>query len=238
MSTASENTNFIIVSSGAISQGMNILNIESKPKDLQSLQALAAIGQQQLMGLYEKAFGDAKKLIAQVLLTHDDMNDHDKYKNAKATIDKLLNLNVIPIINENDVVATEEIRFGDNDKLAAMVANLINADLLVILTNQDGFFDKNPDNYDDAKLIKNCNIYDIDIKVGILLSELILFYRLFFNNDLNLIGAIAIYITYEFSFLLIYRCNLYSKERYYTVGVEGMSILMGVLFFFSQRFFG
>ena len=82
------------------------------------------------------------------------------------------------------------------------------------------------------------NIYDIDIKVGILLSELILFYRLFFNNDLNLIGAIAIYITYEFSFLLIYRCNLYSKERYYTVGVEGMSILMGVLFFFSQRFFG
>tara|TARA_B100001778_G_scaffold263844_1_gene224600 strand:+ start:1608 stop:2393 length:786 start_codon:yes stop_codon:yes gene_type:complete len=163
VSTASENTNFIIVSSGAISQGMNILNIESKPKDLQSLQALAAIGQQQLMGLYEKAFGDAKKLIAQVLLTHDDMNDHAKYKNAKATIDKLLNLNVIPIINENDVVATEEIRFGDNDKLAAMVANLINADLLVILTNQDGFFDKNPDNYDDAKLIKNCNIYDIDI---------------------------------------------------------------------------
>ena len=73
---------------------------------------------------------------------------------------------------------------------------------------------------------------------AILLSELILFYRFFFNNDLNLIGAIAIYITYEFSFLLIYRCHLYSKERYFSVGVEGMSILMGVLFFFSQRFFG
>tara|TARA_X000001036_G_scaffold267623_1_gene248432 strand:+ start:608 stop:1381 length:774 start_codon:yes stop_codon:yes gene_type:complete len=154
---------FIIVTSGAISQGMNILNTNEKPKDLESLQALAAIGQQQLVGLYEKSFKRFGKLTAQVLLTHDDMNDHRKYMNAKATIEKLLSLKVIPIINENDVVATEEIRFGDNDKLAAMVSNLISADLMIILTNQAGFFDKNPDKHDNAKLIKKCNINDINI---------------------------------------------------------------------------
>ena len=156
-------TQFIIVTSGAISQGMNILGINDKPKDLESLQALAAIGQQQLMGLYEKSFKNFDILTAQVLLTHDDMNDHSKYNNANATIEKLLNLNVIPIINENDVVATEEIKFGDNDKLAAMVSNLVKADLMIILTNQSGFFDKNPDKYDDAKLIKKCAIQEVDI---------------------------------------------------------------------------
>ena len=154
---------FIIVTSGAISQGMNILNAKNKPKDLESLQALAAIGQQQLVGLYEKSFKRFDKLTAQVLLTHDAMNDHGKSMNAKATIEKLLSLKVIPIINENDVVATEEIRFGDNDKLAAMVSNLISADLMIILTNQAGFFDKNPDKHDNAKLIKKCNISDINI---------------------------------------------------------------------------
>ena len=163
VSNLSKNTQFIIVTSGAISQGMNILNINNKPKDLESLQALAAIGQQQLMGLYEKYFNSFNRLIAQVLLTHDDMNDHGRYMNAKATIEKLLLLNVIPIINENDVVATEEIRFGDNDKLAAMVANLIDADLMIILTNQSGFYNKNPDKHNDAKLIENCNIKDINI---------------------------------------------------------------------------
>ena len=163
VSGLSNNTQFIIVSSGAISQGMNILNINNKPKDLESLQALAAIGQQQLMGLYEKYFNNFNKLIAQVLLTHDDMNDNGRYMNAKATIEKLLLLNVIPIINENDVVATEEIRFGDNDKLAAMVANLIEADLMIILTNQLGFYNKNPDKHSDAELIENCSIKDINI---------------------------------------------------------------------------
>jgi len=163
VSDLSKNTQFIIVTSGAISQGMNILNINNKPKDLESLQALAAIGQQQLMGLYEKYFNNFNRLIAQVLLTHDDMNDNGRYMNAKATIEKLLLLNVIPIINENDVVATEEIRFGDNDKLAAMVANLIDVDLMIILTNQSGFYNKNPDKHNDAKLIENCNIKDINI---------------------------------------------------------------------------
>ena len=163
ISNADKDIQFIIVSSGAISQGMKILNIDNKPIDLESLQALAAIGQQKLMGLYEKSFSDVNRLIAQVLLTHDDMNDRSKYKNAKATIDKLLDLHIIPIINENDVVATEEIRFGDNDKLAAMVSKLIGADLMIILTNQEGFFNKNPDEHDDAVLIKKCNIKDIDI---------------------------------------------------------------------------
>ena len=101
-------TQFIIVTSGAISQGMNILGINDKPKDLESLQALAAIGQQQLMGLYEKSFKNFDILTAQVLLTHDDMNDHSKYNNANATIEKLLNLNVIPIINENETDKTYE----------------------------------------------------------------------------------------------------------------------------------
>jgi glutamate 5-kinase len=163
VSLMNNSIDFIIVTSGAISQGMNILNTNEKPKDLESLQALAAIGQQQLVGLYEKSFKRFDKLTAQVLLTHDDMNDHGKYMNAKATIEKLLSLKVIPIINENDVVATEEIRFGDNDKLAAMVSNLISADLMIILTNQAGFFDKNPDKHDNAKLIKKCNISDINI---------------------------------------------------------------------------
>ena len=154
---------FVIVTSGAISQGQRILNIAKKPTDLESLQALAAIGQQQLMGMYERSFQNHDLLTAQVLLTHDDMNDMQRYSNAKATIKKLRALNVIPIINENDVVATDEIKLGDNDTLAAMVSNLINANLMIILTNQCGLYDKNPDTNKDAVLIKKCDIKDIDI---------------------------------------------------------------------------
>ena len=155
--------NFVIVTSGAISQGQKILNINQKPIELESLQALAAIGQQQLMGMYERSFQDYNLLTAQVLLTHADMNDMQRHSNAKATIEKILSMNVIPIINENDVVATDEIKLGDNDALAAMVSNLLNADLMIILTNQQGLYDKNPDLNNDAVLIKKCNIKDIDI---------------------------------------------------------------------------
>ena len=154
---------FVIVTSGAISQGQKILNINKKPNELESLQALAAIGQQQLMGMYERSFQDYNLLTAQVLLTHSDMNDIQRYSNAKATIKKILSMNVVPIINENDVVATDEIKLGDNDALAAMVSNLINADLMIILTNQQGLYNKNPDLNDDAVLIKECNIKDVDI---------------------------------------------------------------------------
>ena len=155
--------NFVIVTSGAISQGQKILNINQKPIELESLQALAAIGQQQLMGMYERSFQDYNLLTAQVLLTHADMNDMQRHSNAKATIEKILSMGVIPIINENDVVATDEIKLGDNDALAAMVSNLLNADLMIILTNQQGLYDKNPDLNNDAVLIKKCNIKDIDI---------------------------------------------------------------------------
>ena len=155
--------NFVIVTSGAISQGQKILNINQKPIELESLQALAAIGQQQLMGMYERSFQDYNLLTAQVLLTHADMNDMQRHSNAKATIEKILSMNVIPIINENDVVATDEIKLGDNDALAAMVSNLLDADLMIILTNQQGLYDKNPDLNNDAVLIKKCNIKDIDI---------------------------------------------------------------------------
>jgi len=155
--------NFVIVTSGAISQGQKILNINQKPIELESLQALAAIGQQQLMGMYERSFQDYNLLTAQVLLTHADMNDMQRHSNAKATIEKILSMSVIPIINENDVVATDEIKLGDNDALAAMVSNLLDADLMIILTNQQGLYDKNPDLNNDAVLIKKCNIKDIDI---------------------------------------------------------------------------
>ena len=154
---------FVIVTSGAISQGQKMLNINQKPNELESLQALAAIGQQQLMGMYERSFKDYNLLTAQVLLTHADMNDMQRHLNAKATIKKILSMNVIPIINENDVVATDEIKLGDNDTLAAMVSNLIDADLMIILTNQQGLYDKNPDLNDDAVLIKKCDIKDVDI---------------------------------------------------------------------------
>ena len=153
--------NFVIVTSGAISQGQNLLNIKNRPDDLETLQALAAVGQQQLMGIYEDSFRESDIMTAQVLLTHNDMVNRERYLNAKATIQKILKFNVIPIINENDVVATDEIRFGDNDKLAAMVCNLVDADLMIILTDQDGLFDKDPKSNVNAKLIKQCHVDDL-----------------------------------------------------------------------------
>ena len=153
----------VIVTSGSISQGQNLLNISQRPDNLETLQALAAIGQQQLMGIYEDSFQKSNILTAQVLLTHQDMVDRERYLNAKATIQKIINLNAIPIINENDVVATDEIRFGDNDTLAAMVCNLIDADLLIILTDQDGLFDKDPKSNKDATLITECDVDEISV---------------------------------------------------------------------------
>ncbi|MED5275181.1 MAG: glutamate 5-kinase [Pseudomonadota bacterium] len=158
-----EGKEIVIVTSGSISQGQNLLNMDKRPDNLETLQALAAIGQQQLMGIYEDSFQKSNILTAQVLLTHQDMIDRERYLNAKATIQKIINLDAIPIINENDVVATEEIRFGDNDTLAAMVCNLIDADLLIILTDQDGLFDKDPKSNKDVKLIKECNVDEISI---------------------------------------------------------------------------
>ena len=158
----SEKKEIILVTSGAISQGMRQMNIQDRPKDIKKLQSLAAIGQQKLMLKYEKIFTEHNLIPAQVLITHGDINDRVRYLNIKGTLEELLLNNIIPVINENDVVSTEEIKLGDNDNLASMISNLVDADLLIILTDQKGMYDKNPDHYEDAKLIHTINIDNLN----------------------------------------------------------------------------
>jgi glutamate 5-kinase len=143
----------ILVSSGAVAEGMSRLGWTSRPHALHQLQAAAAVGQMGLVQAYESCFQRHGMQTAQVLLTHDDLSNRGRYLNARSTLRTLLDLGVIPIINENDTVVTDEIRFGDNDTLGALVANLIEADLLVILTDQAGMCDKDPRQHPDAKLI-------------------------------------------------------------------------------------
>lgn len=143
----------LIVTSGAIGAGMRKLDWKERPKLIPDRQALAAVGQSQLMHLYEEIFGARKLLVAQVLLIESDMNDRQRYLNARTTLLRLLNLGVIPIINENDTVAIEELKIGDNDTLSARVASKVEADLLVILTDVDGMFDHDPRKFKLAKLI-------------------------------------------------------------------------------------
>lgn len=143
----------LLVSSGAVAEGMVRLNWDSRPSALHELQAAAAVGQMGLVQCYESFFKQHDILSAQVLLTHDDLSDRRRYLNARSTLRSLLDLGVIPIINENDTVATDEIRFGDNDTLAALVANLVEADTLIILTDQQGLYTEDPRNNPDAELI-------------------------------------------------------------------------------------
>jgi len=143
----------ILVSSGAVAEGMQRLGWKKRPVEVNELQAAAAVGQMGLVQMYESCFSQHGLHTAQVLLTHEDLTDRKRYLNARSTLKTLLDLNVIPIINENDTVVTEEIRFGDNDTLAALVANLIEADALVILTDQQGLFSSDPRNDKDAKFI-------------------------------------------------------------------------------------
>ncbi len=150
----------VLVSSGAVAEGMSRLGINERPTAVHELQAAAAVGQMGLVQAYESEFSHYGLHTAQVLLTHDDLSNRQRYLNARSTIRSLLDLNVIPVINENDTVVTDEIRFGDNDTLAALVANLIEADHLIILTDQDGLFDKNPRNNTDAKIIQQANVSD------------------------------------------------------------------------------
>lgn len=133
----------VVVSSGAIATGMSVLKLESRPKELSGLQAAAAIGQPELMQLFRRFFQNRQLNCAQLLLTWEDFNDRKRYLNAKNTLETLLRLNSIPIINENDTVSTDEIKFGDNDRLSALVSTLISADLLIILSDVDGLLDKN-----------------------------------------------------------------------------------------------
>ncbi len=134
-------TRVSIVSSGAIGAGMTLLHQKTRPSTMEGLQAFAAIGQRYLMQCWEEAFSKHSYSTAQVLLTRDDLIDEKRRMNAKKTLNKIQKLRHVPIINENDTVATEEIKFGDNDQLSAMLAKLIQADLLVILSDTDGLYD-------------------------------------------------------------------------------------------------
>ena len=143
----------VLVSSGAVAEGMSRLGMTRRPRSLEKLQAAAAVGQMGLIQAYESQFKSYGLHTAQVLLTHDDLKNRERYLNARGTLKSLLELNVIPVVNENDTVVTDEIRFGDNDTLAALVANLIQASTLLLLTDQQGLFDANPRIHPDARLI-------------------------------------------------------------------------------------
>ena len=143
----------VLVSSGAIAEGMLRLGFERRPTDIHELQACAAVGQMGLAQIYESSFRAHQLGTAQVLLTHADLADRERYLNARSTLTTLLRLGVVPIINENDTVVTDEIKFGDNDTLGALVANLIEADALVILTDQHGLFSADPRKDPNAYLI-------------------------------------------------------------------------------------
>lgn len=150
----------VLVSSGAVAAGIVRLGWPRRPDALHDLQAAAAIGQSILQQHYEQAFQGHDLATAQILLGHDDVLARDRYLNARGTLKTLLRLNVLPIVNENDTVATEEIRFGDNDSLAALVANLIDADALLLLTDQDGLFDADPRQNPAARLLSEADVHD------------------------------------------------------------------------------
>jgi glutamate 5-kinase len=150
----------VLVSSGAIAEGMQRLNWKKRPHALSELQAAAAVGQMGLVQAYESCFRTHNLHAAQVLLTHEDLSDRKRYLNARSTLTTLLGMSVIPVINENDTVATDEIRFGDNDTLAALVTNLIEADVLVILTDQGGLFTADPRKDAQARLVEEARAGD------------------------------------------------------------------------------
>jgi glutamate 5-kinase len=150
----------VLVSSGAIAEGMLRLQFAARPTDIHELQACAAVGQMGLAQIYETSFRAHGIGTAQVLLTHADLADRERYLNARSTLTTLLRLGVVPIINENDTVVTDEIKFGDNDTLGALVANLIEADALVILTDQRGLFSSDPRKDPSARLIDEAQAGD------------------------------------------------------------------------------
>lgn len=155
---------FVLVSSGAIASGLKKVSLSKRPGDMPGRQAAAAIGQAGLILEYEKAFYNYDKKVAQILLTRDDLKNRKRYLNARNTLNKLLSWNVLPIINENDTVATEEIKIGDNDNLSAMIAILMDADILINLTDIDGLYTKDPRTDPDAKLISVVDTIDKDIQ--------------------------------------------------------------------------
>jgi glutamate 5-kinase len=143
----------ILVSSGAMASGVKKVGLTKRPDELPQRQAVAAVGQAGLIMAYEKAFGRHRKKVAQILLTSEDLSNRKRYLNARNTLYTLLSWRVVPIINENDTVSVEEIKFGDNDNLAAMITLLMDADILINLTDIEGLFDKDPRIHQDAQLI-------------------------------------------------------------------------------------
>lgn len=150
----------VLVSSGSVAEGMSRLGWTTRPHALHELQAAASVGQMGLVRAYETLFEAHGRKTAQILLTHDDLSHRERYLNARSTLLTLLTLGVVPVINENDTVATEEIRFGDNDTLGAMVANLLDADLLIILTDQKGLYERDPTDDPTAELVSEARIDD------------------------------------------------------------------------------
>ena len=142
-----------LVSSGAIAAGMEKLGMGGRPEDVETLQAVAAVGQGLLLRMYTDMLGDCGVTVGQLLLTQHDMTHRQQYLNARRTMGRLFEMGVVPVINENDTVATEEITFGDNDTLAALVASLADADLLVLLTDTEGLYNANPREHEDATLL-------------------------------------------------------------------------------------
>lgn len=154
----------VIVSSGAVAEGITRLGWKKRPHSIHELQAAAAVGQMGLVQAYDTCFQKFGVHTAQILLTHDDIADRQRYLNARSSLNTLIKLGVIPIINENDTVSTDEIRFGDNDTLAGLVTNLIEADALVILTDQQGLYNQDPRDNPDAKLIEEADANDISLQ--------------------------------------------------------------------------
>ncbi len=154
----------VLVSSGAIAEGLQRLGWSKRPKALHELQAAAAVGQMGLVQAYESVFRQHKLHAAQVLLTHEDLADRTRYLNARTTLLSLLGLRVVPVINENDTVSTDEIKLGDNDTLGALVTNLIEADCLVILTDQQGLYTADPRNNPDAQFVHEARAGDPELE--------------------------------------------------------------------------
>lgn len=170
----SQGKEIVLVSSGAIAEGMARLGWANRPDSIHDLQAAAAVGQMGLIQIYESSFLRFNRKTAQILLDHDDLASRQRYLNARGVMKRLMDLGVVPIVNENDTVVTDEIRFGDNDNLAALVANLIDADVLVILTDKDGLYDANPDHDPAAQLVTEAKATDssLDSLVGESSSQL------------------------------------------------------------------
>ena len=159
-----KNQKIIIVSSGAIALGCKKMNFDKKDLKLDKSQAIASIGQIELMNLYSQTFSKFKLYISQILLTLEDTEERRRSLNAKRTFENLFELGFIPIVNENDTIATTEIKYGDNDRLASRVAQITNADTLILLSDVDGLYNKNPKIFKDAKLIKKVNDVKYDLK--------------------------------------------------------------------------